>query len=209
MSNKITKFITVITIAVGMAGQASATPILYFQNGQNYSDGQGNLWEFLGSFDLGAGEEFIDLNNNGIEDAGDNFPTPLNGLQAAAFLGFGNIQDLAISAFHFDVGNGAISAQEFEFFESMSASGIVEVNFMAWYDGFEQAIKIDAQGLDADKNNDGKYQPGDDRSAYVKDRSDIGDYTNYVFKRVDVPEPSTLAIFAIAIGGLAFRSFRK
>jgi hypothetical protein len=192
-----------------LVGQANAITISYFEEGKNYTDADGNLWEYVGAFDVGAGPQYIDANNNGIEDVGDQFPAPLNGLEAAVSLGFGSLENLAISAFIFDVGNGLISVDEFEGMEASYNVDIVEVNLKSWYDGFGNAVGILGQDVLADVNNDGKYTAGTDKSAYVKDRSVVGDYTNYVFKSVNVPEPSTLAIFTLALCGLGVRRLKR
>jgi hypothetical protein len=43
----------------------------------------------------------------------------------------------------------------------------------------------------------------------VNDRAVLNYNLNYVFKAVEVPEPSTLAIFALALCGLGVRCFKK
>jgi hypothetical protein len=205
MSGKFLRVIFATILSVGLIGQVNAITIPYFVEGENYSDENGNLWEFVGAFDVGAGPQYIDVNNNGIEDIGDQFPTPLNGLQAAVSLGFGNSEDLAISAFEFDVGNGVIGADEFadqRAFAALFSVSIAEVNFTSWYDGFTSAMRLLSQDILADTNGNGKYTLGSDNSAYVKDRSDVGDYTNYVFKSVSVSAPFTFGIFALALCGV-------
>jgi hypothetical protein len=211
MSSKFLKVIFAAVVSIGLIGQANAISISYFEEGEHYTDANGNLWEYLGAFDVGAGLQYIDVNSNGIYDAadGDQFPTPLNALEAAVSLGFGSLDELAISAFVFDAFNGVITEEEFAFFETLFGGDIVEVNFMSWYDGFVGSLDLLAQDIEADKNGDGKYTSGTDRSAYVKDRSVIGDYTNYVFKSVSVPEPSTFAIFALALFVLGARRLKS
>jgi hypothetical protein len=209
MSRAFIKIVFAAVLSTTLMGQACAITIPYFVEGESYTDESGNLWEFLGSFDVGSGPQYIDANNNGIEDAGDVFPLPLNGLQAAFSLGFGDVEDLAISAFDFDVGNGPLTSEEFAEVESTFNIDIVEVNFSSWYDGFSSAMRILSQDVLADKNGNGKYTFGTDNSAYVKDRSDVGDYTNYVFKSVKVSTPSTLLILALTLCGLWARQIKK
>lgn len=208
MSSKFLKVIFAVVMSVGMVAQSNAIVISYFEEGEHYTDANGNLWEYLGAFDVGAGPQYIDVNNNGIEDAGDQFPTPLNGLETAVSLGFGSLEELAISAFTFDVLNGVITKEEFAFYEGLFGADIVEVNFMSWYDGFLGPLELLAQDILADINGDGKYTSGTDRSAFVQDRSIVGDNTNYVFKSVSVPAPSAFAIFVLALCGLGARRLK-
>ncbi|GAC20947.1 PEP-CTERM sorting domain-containing protein [Paraglaciecola arctica] len=200
MSSKFLKVIFAAVMSIGLIGQVNASTIYYFEDGQNYTDADGKLWEYLGAFDVSDGPLFSTA------------PTPLNGLETAVHLGFGDIEDLAISAFSFDVGNGLLTDSEFAIEQADAASvgiSIFEVNFKSWYDGFGSSVSLFGQGIKADADNDGKYTFGTDKSAFVHDRARSGEYINYVFKTVSVPEPSTFAIFLLALCGLGARLAKR
>ena len=199
MSSKFFKIIFAAVLSIGLVGQANATGI-FFQKGLNYSDGK-DLWEYVDYYDMfnGKGWKGVDGEGGSIEDN----PMPYNGLEAAIELGIvsGPPADIAISAF-----------------DQNGPDGLV--NHMAWYDGDGAAIAMFEEDIVADGNADGHYtKNGDaifdvdktDLSAYVNDRvGSGGQYINYVFKRVkEVPEPSTIAIFALALCGLAVRRIKR
>lgn len=176
---------------------ANATLIV----GDVYTDTSGETWQYVGYYDLILGP---DLSSN---------PTPLNGIEAAEQI-FGLLpadQSYAISTI--DTG----------------------VNHMAFYDGYQAAISGFLQlAEDAQANNAGGagYDAIGDISAYIHDRgltdqeaddinfvnalfgmplvdSDEGRFLNHVFVSVTVPEPSSLAIFLLALGGFGLSRKRK
>ena len=53
------------------------------------------------------------------------------------------------------------------------------------------------------------YDADGDISAFVNDRAVSSYNLNYVFKAVEVPEPFTLSMFALALCGLGARRFKK
>jgi len=196
MSSKFLKGIFAAVLSVGLIGQANAS-VIYFQEGTNYSDSNGKLWEYIGSFDL---------KNN---DTKDN--KALNGLEAAMEL-FGvagdKVEDFALSAFFLDfITQGVITVDEIE----AAKTGDADVNHKAWYDLFQGTIDVRAEGILVNMDGDAlkSYDAGDS-SAFVSDRAASLLNINYVFKRVSlVPEPSTLAIFALALFGLGARKFKR
>ena len=197
MSSKFLKIIIATLLSVGLIGQASAALIL----GENYTDDNNVLWSYVGKYDLVKGPAWDGADSN-IKTAN---ATPYNGLEAAVAAGIvsGPLEDIAIAAFD----------RFFQTFELPNVNaGDQIVTHTAWYDGSQSAIKMFAENIIADGDEDGFYTQGvftngsTDRSAWVLDRGgNEGQYMNYVFKRVSVPEPSTFAIFVLALCGLAVR----
>jgi hypothetical protein len=197
MRNKFFKLILVAFLSSGLLGQANAGLIV----DEIYEDVYGEEWQYVGSFDLTGGKLWSDPLN-----------TPLNGLEAAASVFGLSLENLALSAF---VGNqsslGTIGA------------GDNVVNYMAWYDGNTDNISRYAEDEVADYLNDDAYtvsapvdpddrvdfSPRRDISAYVNDRALEGDYINYVFKAVEVPEPSMLGLFSLVLFGFSALRFKK
>jgi hypothetical protein len=191
MSGRFFKVISAAVLSIGLVGQANAVLIV----GDTLQDSAGVDWTYVGLFDLIDGPVWNDANNDG--NAGDN-ARPLNGIQAAAIL-FGPLgvnEKYAIST--------TVSLVEHE----------------AFYDGFGGiAGARREESFIADANGDGFYNSGD-FSAFIYDNTartkDVliqqGLYEariNYVFKSVEVPEPSTLAIFALALCALGARKFKR
>jgi hypothetical protein len=195
MSSKFLYLVMFVVLSTGLLSRANATLIV----GEYYKDGAGVNWEYVGSFDLAAGPLWFDANGDGTPG---DIVTPLNGLDAASLLFGLPSRDLALAAF-------AGSISEVAAYVGSIVTGDNVVNHLAWYDGFGVAVTRLAENVDADTNNDNIYTQGADVSAYVDDRASVGDYENFVFKAVDIPEPSTLAIFALALFGLAARRVKK
>jgi hypothetical protein len=201
MSSKFLKIIFATVLSVGLVGQSNAGLIV----GENYTDADNVLWAYVGQYDLISGPAW------GGVISGDKFDnaTPYNGLEAAVAAGIisGPLEDIAISAFE----------RLFQFFDLPNINaGAQIVNHSAWYDGSQAAIAMFSENIIADGDGDGYYTQGTfpngqtDRSAWVLDRGgNPGTYINYVFKRVSVPEPSTFAIFTLALLGLGARQLKK
>lgn len=99
---------------------------------------------------------------------------------------------------------------------SINGDDINDISLTAWYAVIGTGPSIFDQNYSLDTNLDGYggsgWEAGDDVSAYVNDGffSDL-EGINYVFFETDaqIPEPSTLAIFGLALMGLASRRFKK
>jgi hypothetical protein len=201
MSGRFFKVICAAVMSVGLIGLATATP--YFVSGDNYTDSANKEWEYLGFFDLNDGP-------SGLTD-----PVLYNGLEAALEI-FGNtgdsLEDFALSAFNIDTSSvGEITMEEIATLNSNDPNH-ADVNYKAWYDtrGSSGGIAIKSESLVANLAGDpDKYDADGDISAYVNDRAIEGKNLNYVFKAIEVPEPSTLAIFAIALLGLGYRKLKR
>lgn len=154
--------------------------------GDLYADDNGIQWQYVGNFDLADGDGFF---------VG---ATPYNGIDAA-ILNFG-----ALSAGE----SYALSSNKMADYSDINN---FIVNYQAWYDAFDFRIGIHEAGESVQANNAGgvNYDQVGDISAYILDRAFLGDNINHVFKSVAVPEPSSLAIFAIALIGLSIGRFKK
>jgi len=148
--------------------------------GDVYFDNDGISWEYVGSFQVNDGPDYwLELEQ-----------VMFNGLDAAeeVFGALANNMLYAIST----VDNGL-------------------VNHLANYDGWGQSNHVFSEDIVVDINGNGAYnyegQGQGDWSAYIMDHNNTN--VNYVFQSTSVPEPSTLAIFALGIMGLASRRFKK
>lgn len=206
MSSKFLKVIFAAVMSIGLIGQANAVTISYFEEGQNYTDADGKLWEYLGFFDLDDGPDARDGFGNLLK------PISFNGLGAALEL-FGatgdSLEDFALSAFLFDTTqNGVISDDEISILNAFDPDH-ADVNHMSWYDTFNSTpgLHVASESINTKVGAQGYFENGD-ISAYVDDRALAGFNLNYVFRTVAVPEPSTLAIFALALLVLGARKLR-
>ena len=212
ISNKFFKVIFAAVLSIGLIGQANAVLISnepYFVIGENYTDADGKLWEYINFFDLDS-HGFDARDASGLLK-----PQLYNGLEAALeFLGVdaGSLQDYALSAFDIDTSNtGVITIHEIDNIAGIDPNH-ADVNHMAWYDTFGGSVGLTILGESEATNLGGdpdKYDFDGDISAYVDDRAVFNYNLNYIFKAVEVPEPSTFAIFALALCGLGARRFKK
>lgn len=215
MSSKFFKVICAAILSIGLLGQANATTISYFEEGELYTDADSKFWEYIGFFDL-------DFNGLDARDSSGYFLNPelYNGLEAAlSIFGVGgdSLQDFALSAFGVDGGYpGEITASEIAFLKKNNPNH-ADVNHMAWYDTFGEGlglnikVETEATNLGGDPSGGGTnaYDAQGDISAFVDDRAVFNFNLNYVFKAIEVPEPSNFAVFAFAILCLVARRLRR
>lgn len=205
MNIKFLNVVLALLLSTCLLSQANANLIVsdpYFIVGDNYTDSDNIEWEYLGFFDLADGP------------AKSATPTPSNGLEAALAL-FGDVgdslQDFALSAFDMDTSaSGEITGVEIGVLVSGNPSH-TDVTHTAWYDTFDDTPGVHITGEAETANNAGglTYDANGDISAYVGDRAVAEFNLNYVFKAVDVPEPSTLALFVLALFGLGVRRLKN
>jgi hypothetical protein len=192
MSSKIINIVVVCVLSLFVVERANAGLI----RGQLYSDNAGIQWEYVNSFDLSLGERY--KQNNIIQNV-----ETFNGLEAAVIL-YGRLAGGAIYAL------SSNNFDEYSFFNN-TIDGFVNHN--AWYDSFGQngAIRSRAENITTDNAGAAGYNTVGDYSAYIKDRAQAGHFMNHVFKSVtiSVPEPSTIAIFSLALIGLVSRRFNN
>ena len=190
MSSKIINIFLVCLFSLSVVKTVSADLIV----GDQYSDSDGIQWEYIGSVDLADG--------------------PAQALKPTTYNGF----EIANMFFSTEIGNSQIALSsndyfDYLFFNSNDISGFV--NHLANYDSFGSNGQLVELAGDVVTENAGGlgYDAVGDISAFVNDRAAQGFYMNHVFKAVSssvsVPEPSTIAIFSIALIGLMSRRLKN
>ncbi|MGB1263590.1 MAG: PEP-CTERM sorting domain-containing protein [Cognaticolwellia sp.] len=188
MSSRIINAVLIFLLTFVITNKANAGLIV----GDLYSDDNGIQWIYVGSFDLADGPDRF-LTNDIM---------PYNGIDAAK-LNFGALLD---DEFY------ALSSNDVSDYANIAD---FIVNHNAWYDAFDEATGIHEAGESVLANNDGTvaYDAIGDISAFIWDRARPGENMNHVFKSISssvaVPEPSTLAIFSLALMGLLARRLQK
>lgn len=205
MCSKVVRVVSFLFLSLIVQGTATAN-LIRSDAGQHggvfkfllngiYSDASGEQWQYMGFYRLGDGELKV------------NDPTVLSGVGAASLLTGIDESLLATSAFSFKFGASTL--------DSAFTAGVPLVNFSAWYDFYDTGnISIASQDF-LNGGLDDKYNENGDASAYVKDRAPrssqifpilgFDGYSNYVFKKVAVAEPSILLLFALSAFGVFFR----
>ncbi|MGB2739332.1 MAG: PEP-CTERM sorting domain-containing protein [Cognaticolwellia sp.] len=190
MSSKIINIFLVCLFSLSVVKTVSADLIV----GNQYSDSDGIQWEYLGSVDLADG--------------------PAQAIKPKTYNGF-EIANLFFSA---QIGNSEIALSsndyfDYLFFNNNDIAGFV--NHLANYDSFGSNGQLVELAGDVITDNAGGlgYDAVGDISAFVNDRAAQDFYMNHVFKAVtasvSVPEPSTIAIFSLALVGLMSRRLKN
>jgi hypothetical protein len=194
MSGRFFKVVCAAVLSIGLIGQANAGLITGLVEGEIYEDTltPGLMWEYVGEFDLADAPDWL---TDGIESH-----TPVNGLAAAVLAG--NYPEL----FGMDIAVAALGGTS----NIDSTGNSVIVNHMAWYSRYNNSLVTLAEDVTANNSGGTLYDAKGDVSAYVLDENvSPNSFVNYVFKAVEVPEPSTLAIFALALCALGARKLKR
>lgn len=191
---------TVLAAIVLFSSSVASAGILTV--GDIVSDASGENWEYVGLYEMATGPRFNDANEDGT--FGDYAPI-YTGISAAE----ANFGVLGVNEYY------AISTVE------------TVVNHRAWYDRLGATYEDKDENFLADVNNDDLYSQFGDYSAWVEDHAafdpveaaaifaltgvvlEQDNRTNFVFKSVNVPEPSTVAIFSLALLGFGRRFLKK
>jgi len=158
--------------------------------------------------DIDANGDIVDANGDIVDVDADSvygdYATPLNGLEAAADFFNDYTSEFAISVFAPNVDAEDVDSIIPSIIDIVAGAPVV--NHTAWYVQYESFVTQDDEDATANAGEPGYSEIGD-ISAITNDRNDS--QTNYVFKAVEVPEPSTLAIFSLALFALGARRFKK
>ena len=174
---------TVLAAIVLFSSSVASAGILTV--GDIVSDASGENWEYVGLYDMASGPDFEDANGDGV--FGDYAPI-YTGLSAA------------------EANFGVLGANEYYAISTLET----EVNHRAWYDRYTNGYEERDEDFLSDVGNDNLYSQFGDYSAWVLDRALFSDNEiNYVFKSVNVPEPSTIVIFSLALLGFGRRFLKK
>jgi hypothetical protein len=202
MSSKIINVILVCLFTLCIAGKANAG-IIDGEFGHLYADSDGVQWEYIGYYDLVPEYgRYVRASELEIMQCADDITCienltlipVFNGIEVATYL-FGELsvdQEYAISTKQFRDNVG------YEYL----------VDHKAWYAQYDGDTYSKNESYHEDSlyyNSAGVY------SAYTHDQVGSGVKINHVFKSVtiSVPEPSTLAIFSLALMGLTARRFKN
>lgn len=179
-----TKFFKIALTAIVLLSSSIANAGI-LTVGDIVSDASGENWQYVGLYDMASGPDFEDANGDGT--FGDSAPI-YTGISAAEE----NFGILGLNEYY------AISTLE------------TEVNHQAWYDSFGNFYEVKAEDYNADAGNDGLYSQFGDSSAWVLDKALFGEnQVNFVFKSIGVPEPSSIAIFSLALLAFGRRFLKK
>ena len=177
-----------------------------------YFDEAGVQWQYVGFYDLVPEDgSYIRPSEMAIEKCNadpacninelTDIPV-FNGIEVATHK-FGSLSDNE---------SYAISTNPTWIYDKLQELNINDyvVNHLAWYDAYDTGVGAIGLAENYEEKND-FYNVVGSYSAYVKDRASANTKINYVFKSVttNVPEPSTLAIFSLALVGLTVRRFKK
>lgn len=207
MSSKFLNAVLAIFIfcSIGLTNNANAGLLLV---GDTITDSSGQLWEYVGFFDLvGTNPENGDL-APGLGGRGNDAPEALNGIDAAEYffgsLGFGELYTVTTDRGTTDTGG---TPNYDEIFTD------AEIDNRAFYSIFGGGVVAKAAGKSSPGAVGGDaalYDATGDQTVWVDDNSDPEQYINHVFKTpTKIPEPATLAIFSLALFGLGARRLKN
>jgi len=189
-----TKFFKIALTAIVLLSSSIANAGI-LTVGDIVSDSDGVNWEYVGYYDMASGPIFNDVNDDGVFD---DYAPIYTGISAAEE----NFGILGLNEYY------AISTVE------------TEVDHRAWYDRYLNGYVTETENFISDINNDDIYSQFGDSSAWVRDRALVDplalllglqpeNRTNFVFKSVNVPEPSSIAIFSLALLAFSRRLLKK